>query len=242
MKFLKIIFLLLLTQKSFSFDHTHSSWQKVLTENVHLKNKQSLVDYKKIKSTPLDLNKYLMELTSLSREEYDKFTRDQKLSLMINAYNAFTIKLVIDHYPVKSIKDISTLFSSAFKKDFFTFLGHQRNLDWIEHEVIRKKFKEPRIHFALVCASISCPNLQAKAFTEKNLESLLQSSATYFINNTNKNDYKDGTLYLSKIFKWYRLDFKGLIPFIKKYSKKKEMTKDTPISWLNYNWDLNEWK
>ena len=242
MKLLTILSLILFASNSFSFDHTHSTWQEVLTENVHLRKKQGLVDYKAIKENPMNLNKYLLLLTSLQKKEYDPFNQKQKLPLLINTYNAFTIKLIVDHYPVKSIKDISTLFTSAFKKDFFTFLGHKRNLDWIEHEVIRKKFKEPRIHFALVCASISCPNLQLKSFTESNLDELLDAGATYFINNSAKNDFKDGTLYLSKIFKWYRLDFKGLIPFIKKYSKNKEMTKDTPISWLNYNWELNEWK
>lgn len=229
-------------QNSFAFDHTHKLWQKVLDENVTVKNRQSLVNYKKIKESPIILNKYLLQLSSIKAKEFQTFNKDQKLALLINAYNAQTIKLIIDHYPVESIKDIGSFFSSPFKKDFFVFLGHKRNLDWIEHEAIRKKFKEPRIHFAVVCASISCPSLQKKAFTEKNLDKLLDFSASSFINNTNKNDFKDGTLYLSKIFKWYRLDFKGLRAFIKKYSRNKSITNKTPISWLNYNWDLNEWK
>ncbi|WP_372655124.1 DUF547 domain-containing protein [Halobacteriovorax sp.] len=237
-----IILAFLFIQNTFAFDHTHKAWNDILSSNVHMKGKQSLFDYKKIKNSPLSLNKYLLQLSSLKREEYETFNNNQKLALLINSYNAHTVKLIIDHYPVKSIKDIGSLFTSAFKKDFFYFLGHKRNLDWIEHEVIRKKFKEPRIHFAVVCASISCPNLQKTAFTEKNLDSLLDSAATYFINNKTKNDFKDGTLYLSKIFKWYRLDFKGLHKFIKKYSKEKNITDKTPISWLNYNWELNEWK
>lgn len=236
------ILLFLFVQNTFAFDHTHSIWNNILSENVHLKNKQSLIDYKRIKESQLSLNKYLLQLSSLKRADYDKFNNKQKLAILINAYNAHTVKLIIDHYPIKSIKDIGSLFSSPFNKDFFYFLGNKRNLDWIEHEVIRKKFKEPRIHFALVCASISCPNLQQKAFTEKNLDTLLDSAATYFINNKTKNDFKDGTLYLSKIFKWYRLDFKGLHAFIIKYSRDKNITEKTPISWLNYNWDLNEWK
>ncbi len=236
------ILILLFIQNTFAFDHTHKIWNDILTENVHIKNKQSLFDYRKVKESPLALNKYLLQLSSLKKEEYETFNEDQKLALLINSYNAHTIKLIIDNYPIKSIKDIGSFFSSPFKKDFFFFLGHKRNLDWIEHEVIRKKFKEPRIHFAVVCASISCPNIQNKAFTEKNLDTLLDSAASYFINNTTKNDFKDGTLYLSKIFKWYRLDFKGLHTFIRKYLKDKNITKKTPISWLNYNWDLNEWK
>ncbi|WP_417336477.1 DUF547 domain-containing protein [Halobacteriovorax marinus] len=241
---MKLFILLLLStiQVANAFDHSHVLWQKVLDENLHIKNKQALLDYKNIKEKPLSLNQYLLQLSSLKKEEFDNFTRDQKLALLINAYNAHTVKLIIDHYPVKSIKDIGSLFTSAFKEDFFFFLGHKRNLDWIEHEVIRKKYKEPKIHFALVCASISCPNLQKKAFTANNLEKLFESSAHFFINNATKNDYKDGTLYLSKIFKWYRLDFKGLRAFIKKYSKHKEITDKTPIQWLNYNWELNEWK
>ena len=141
---------------SAEFDQQHTIWNEVLGEYVVETEFASTVRYAALKKNPARLEQYLKQITAVSRKDYDSWTRDQKLSFLINAYNALTVKLVLDHYPVDSIKDIGSLFKSSWKIEFFTLLGEKMHLDHIEHGMIRTtgKFREPRIHFALVCASI----------------------------------------------------------------------------------------
>jgi len=176
------------------------------------------------------------------------------MAFLINAYNAFTLKLIIDNYPVKSIKDIGGLFSSPWDKEFFTLLGKKRHLNYIEHGVLRKKFKEPRIHFAVNCASMGCPNVQDIAFTAENLESLLAKGEKDFFAQANKNniDKKEKEVNISKIFDWYGGDFKKKHGSVAKYiskafdtdadTKKKIATGKYDIEYTDYSWKLNEVK
>ncbi|MCO4793517.1 MAG: DUF547 domain-containing protein [Bacteriovoracaceae bacterium] len=236
------------------FDHEHAKLEKIL--NVHLKSEgaQTLFNYKKVKEAPLELNSYLEDLSSVSKSKYQSFSKDQRLAFLINAYNAFTLKLIVDNYPVKSIKDLGGLFSSPWKKKFFKLFGEDFWLDRIEHDIIRKKFKEARIHFAVNCASLGCPSLYPHAFTAGQLETQLEESSKIFLRDQDENkiDISKKTVYLSKIFKWYGGDFekqhKSVENFISKYFdvdesiKSQIATKKYSIKYLDYNWKLNEWK
>jgi hypothetical protein len=202
------------------------------------------VNYKGFESEKVEFQKYLDSLSAVSSTEYSGFTKEQKLSFLINAYNAFTIRLILDNYPIKSIRKIGILPGAAWKKDFFKLLDKERNLDWIEHQKLRKDFQEPRIHFAIVCASIGCPPLLSEAFIPAKLNSQLQSNMEFFLKDSTKNRYdaSSQTLYLSPIFKWFQEDFTKegtLVQFIKNATKQ-NIPDSTKIEYTDYNWNLNE--
>lgn len=236
------------------FDHSHKEFNKILRQNVVSDQKQTLVKYQELKKDPSLLDKYLETLSIVSQKEFDSFLKKEQLAFLINAYNAFTLKLIVKNYPVDSIKDIGSLFKSAWKKNFFKLLGETRNLDYIEHDKIRKDFDEPRIHFAVNCASISCPNLQNFAFTAQKMDQQLNISARLFILDETKNRYdsKKNKIVLSKIFKWYGGDFKKkyghylnyIAPIISKdpLVQKKIKGEDISTSFFNYDWNLNDRK
>ena len=226
----------------FSFDHNHSNFDILLKKYV----KNGMVDYKGIKTEEEKLNLYLNDLSLVSLKEYSSFSKEEKLSFLINAYNAFTIKLILDNYPLTSIRKIGFLPGAAWKTDFFSLLGEKRNLDWIEHSKLRVDFEEPKIHFAIVCASIGCPPLASIAYIPKTLNSQLQSSMEIFLADKSKNKYDSSinTLFVSKIFDWFSGDFtknSSLISFIKS-GMKIEIPEDAKIKYTDYNWNLNEKK
>lgn len=237
---MKGLLLFLISLNLYAFDHGHTDFQKLLDKNLKIEKKQSLINYLAIKKSPALLERYLKELSSVKIEDYNSWNRQQQLAFLINSYNAFTIKLIIENYPVESIKDIGTFFQSPWNKTFFTLLEKKRSLDWIEHKKIRKEFNEPRIHFAVVCASISCPNLQSKVFVAKELDKQLEAAAIFFINDREKNAVIGKKLYLSKIFKWYGADFQDMKLFVKR--RISENVNTDKIEWLDYDWSLNEWK
>lgn len=251
---LTIFLTLLLTYSmhSSAFDHTHKAFDKILNTHVKLKGKQSLIDYKAVKKDISDFNSYLKLLSSVEKKEYAAFSKDQQLAFLINAYNAFTIKLIIDNYPLKSIKDIGSFFKSTWKIKFFTLLEKKTNLDHVEHGIIGKKFNEPRIHFAVNCASIGCPSLYNQAFRATKLDAQLEQVTIHFLSNQDKNSLnkKKNKVTLSKIFKWYGEDFEkkfgSVEKFVSKYltSNKKIQAeiadKKYPISWSDYDWKLND--
>jgi hypothetical protein len=232
-----------------SYDKTHKIFDNHLKKFV----KNGMVNYKDWKNEQQDLEKYLNDLSSVSESEYKNWKDSEKLSFLINAYNAFTIKLILDNYPLSSITDIGTPISKynlmkgiPWKKDFFILLGKKRYLDWIEHEVLRKDFNEPRIHFAINCASIGCPPLRSEAFVSDKLESQLQDSFLVFMKQKDKNRYdsKSNILYLSKIFEWFQGDFiknQSLIQFIKP-GFNENIPDNANIIFTDYNWNLNELK
>lgn len=237
-----------------SFDQTHSSWTRFLKTHVKVSGAKSTVPYAAIKRNPSDLEAYVRSLEAVNQSEFGSFNVDQKLAFLINAYNALTVKLVVDHYPVKSIKDIGSLFSSPWKKKFFKLLGKERSLDEIEHEMIRKQFAEPRIHFALVCASTSCPALRPEAFSSTKLNEQLEEQARLFITDKDRNrfDPSQAKLSLSSIFKWYGTDFEkssgSVKAFVAPYMASEPGEKgliqkqEVTILYLDYNWSLNETK
>jgi hypothetical protein len=249
--FISILITLLFTPVLIAqnFDHAHKDWDLLLKKHVA----SGLVNYKGFKAEEGALNSYLDSLTAVSEADYSKFTTPQKLAFLINAYNAFTVRLILDHYPLKSITDIGSPFSNLnlvrgtpWKKEFFSLIGKTRTLDWIEHEKLRKDFSEPRIHFAIVCASISCPELSNNAYSAERVINQLQSAKLSFLKNPAKNSYdkEKNILHLSKIFDWFRDDFvkKGtLIEFIQE-GFSENVKPDALIDYNEYSWKLNEQK
>ena len=218
---------------------------------VQTSQKQSLVNYKALKENPAELDRYIKELSEISKKEFDSWSGDQKLSTLINGYNAWTIRLILDHYPVTSIKKIGPFYSSPWKLKFIKWLGLEVSLDEIEHERIRKVFSEPRIHFALVCASISCPSLQKLPFLPSELNTQFDQAMDEFFTDHSKNNSKVSNetlnLFVSSIFKWYGSDFgteKQLVKTILKRMGIEDQAKDKKIKieYLNYDWSLNEAK
>jgi hypothetical protein len=234
-----------------AFDHQHTEWNSILHRSVTWTGASSAVNYKTLKSEPKPLGHYLQTLSAVKTSEFNVWSKAEQLAFLINAYNAFTVQLILDHYPVKSIKKIGGLFSSPWSLKFFSLLGDERNLDWIEHKKIRPEFAEPRIHFALVCASKGCPGLQAEAFVADRLNDQLQGAALKFLTDSSKNRYDADkkVLWLSSIFKWYKDDFikaKGsiqafVLPFMESANQPAtQFDSATEIKFLDYNWDLNE--
>ncbi|SFI83131.1 DUF547 domain-containing protein [Olleya namhaensis] len=212
----------------------HFLWNELLQKHV---SDNGNVNYKSFKTDHKKLVEYIHILALLkSKPEFDSISKNEKLAYWINAYNALTIDLIIKNYPVKSIKDIKAPWGQKLWE-----LGDKwYSLEDIEHEILRK-MDEPRIHFAIVCASYSCPKLQNTAFTASSLETQLTAATKQFLSDTKRNEIKENSLKLSKIFKWFDKDFEqngSLIDFLNKYTDITISAK-AKISYKDYNWDLN---
>lgn len=222
----------------------HSAFDKLLKKHV---NANGLVDYKGFKADEKDFNAYL-DMLSKNAPAESKMSKNEEMAYWINAYNAFTIRLILDHYPVKSIKDIGSKIQIPFvttpwAKKFIKIGSQTMSLDNIEHGTLRKKFDDPRIHFTLVCASISCPRLRNEAYTATKLEAQMDDQGRDFLNNPAKNKISKDAAQLSNYFNWYSGDWKkngqSVVKWVDKYSNTK-ITDDTKITFLDYNWNLNE--
>jgi hypothetical protein len=217
---------------------SHQIWSDLLEKFVSSTGK---VNYQGFISDSIKLSAYLAVLSS--NPPATSWTEAQQLAYWINVYNAFTVKLILDNYPLKSIKDISDglpMINSPWDIKFFKIGGTLFDLNTVEHEILRKKFAEPRIHFAINCASVSCPNLRNEAYTAEKLEAQLEAQADDFINDPNKNLINDKESQLSKVFDWFKSDFtkKGnLTSFIQKY--RPMLNTNNPVEYLQYNWALN---
>jgi len=220
----------------------HSGWTDLLQQYV---DQKGFVDY-----AGLVLNKVRLEdYTKLLSENppSSSWNKNDQLAYWINAYNAFTVLLIVDSYPIESIKDLNPVVSiptirSVWTKEWFKIGGENFSLDRIEHKILRKKFNDPRIHFAINCASYSCPVLRKEAYIGENIETQLEEQATLFINDKSRNEVGRNEVKLSKIFNWFGGDFKkgqGLIEFINKYSEV-EINIDAKIKFLKYGWALND--
>lgn len=224
---------------------SHDKFDKILRKHV---DGNGMVNYFQLK-----VNKHLLDsyLEMISKNPPQKsWTKNERLAYWINAYNAFTLKLVITHYPIKSIRDIGSsiqvpFVNSPWDVKFIKIGGETYDLNNIEHSIIRKRFDEPRIHFALVCAAVSCPKLLNRAYFPKTLDKQLEQVAIGFLNNSSKNQVvSEGKVELSKLFSWYKGDFTkktDLISYINQYTKKK-VKENAKISYKNYNWALNDQK
>lgn len=217
----------------------HSEWSTLLTKHV---NSEGKVNYKGFLEDRLLLEEYLDLLSD--NPPTTSSLRNEKLAYWINAYNAFTIKLIIDNYPLKSIKDISSglpMINSPWDIKFFKIGTVDFDLNTIEHEILRKKFDDPRIHFAINCASYSCPKLRNEAYNSNRLEQQLSEQAIDFIMDSNKNQISQTVLQLSSIFNWFESDFTkngSLIEYLSQFDSR--IDKKKKVTFLKYDWTLNE--
>ena len=222
---------------------SHQLWDQLVKAHVKA---NGLVDYKGFIREKPKLESYL-KLLSENAPDRSKWSKNEQLAYWINAYNAYTVKLIVDFYPTKSIRDLGPKLKIPLIKDvwhykFFKIAGVDMSLDEVEHGILRKEFDEPRIHFAINCASISCPPLLNEAFVAEKLEAQLTKVSIAFINDPVRNKLGTQSVQLSSIFSWFTSDFtkKGtLIEFLNKYSKVK-ISPNAKISFLDYNWNLNE--
>ncbi|MEP6513224.1 MAG: DUF547 domain-containing protein [Parafilimonas sp.] len=204
-----------------------------------------MVNYKDFKKDKAELDSYLKTLSE--NPPQSTWSENEQKAYWINAYNAFTVSLIIQHYPVKSIKDIG---GSIYKINtpwdikFINIGGKKYDLNNIEHSILRKNYDDPRIHFALVCASVSCPKLRNEAYTSAKLNAQLEDAGRDFLNDKSKNRISADKAELSKYFSWYKADFTkstSLAEFLNRYSDVK-LNANADIDFLNYDWSLNEQK
>jgi len=172
------------------FDHSHSLWSAVSREFVVMRGPQSGVRYAEIKAHPQPLQAYIDVVGSVSESKFSQFTEPQKIAFLINSYNAYTVALITKSYPIASIKSIGGWFASPWKIEFLALRGKVRSLDNIEHTMLRNEFNEPRIHFALVCAAVSCPALRNEAYVAKRLDSQLDAKADRFLSDPERNRFE----------------------------------------------------
>lgn len=206
--------------------------------------KKNRVDYDGFKREEALLDRYL---SILSATDVDRLSHNARFAFYINAYNAFTIKLILTKYPgINSIKEIGSFFSNPWSKKFISLDGQTISLDTIEHEFLRPVFKDPRIHFAINCASKGCPPLLNQPYEGQTLEVQLNTVTRAFINDPKRTFLKDNTLFVSKLFKWFEEDFNDApLLFIRQYANaefKRELDRAAPqikLSYLYYDWTLN---
>jgi len=226
-----------------TFDHSHDAFTQVLQKVVHPQGRASRVDYRQLTQDPDRLSTYLATLSSVSQQQFNGFTKPQQLAFLINAYNGYQLKLVIDNYPIGSIKDVGNFFRSPWDIEFFQLFGDDASLNLIEHGMIREQFNELRIHFAVNCASISCPPLQRVAFQAVQLDEQLEAATVNFLNDesVNRVDPNSNRLLVSKIFDWYGEDFDDVTAFIlSKMQGVESSNRAFKLDYLDYDWGLNQ--
>ncbi len=246
-----------------AFDQTHSAWTSFLKKHVVVVDdgKASKVDYAGALEDRAALKTYLDTVSKVPAAEYAGWKKAERLAFLINAYNAFTVEKVLTRYPdLKSIRDFGTYFGNPWKDKFFTLFGKPMTLDGIEQDTIRAPgaFDEPRIHFAVNCASIGCPMLREEAYVPDRLDRQLEEQTGRFLSDRSRNRYADGVLEVSKIFDWYKKDFtagyqgiSSVEQFLGNYAA---LLADKPddqkairegrvkVKYLDYDWSLNDAK
>lgn len=226
-------------------DHTHAAFTVILAKHVT----KDFVDYAGLKKDVAPLNAYLDSIAAVPESAFAKWNKQQQMALLINLYNAATLKLVADQYPVKSIKDIGGN-QGPWKQNVVRVFGKVVSLDHIEHDLLRPKYKDPRIHFGVNCASIGCPSLRAEAFQAPKLDAQLDEQGRAFLRDVSKNklDIKNKTLYLSSIFDWFKDDFtaksgkveKFIAPYFNDAERKLIEQGGLTIKYKEYDWKLNK--
>lgn len=236
-----------------TFDH--AAFTSILQRYV---DNRGMVDYAALKANRAPLDAYIARLEAAQPRQ---LSRDEQLAFWINAYNALTLRLVIDHYPVPSILRITRVripgmaafipgVNSPFARNVTRIGGTRLSLDDIEHGIIRREFTEPRIHFAVVCAAVSCPPLRREAYTGARLDAQLQDQGIRFLTDRalNRIPDGDGQVALSKILDWYKQDFgpsnadllRALAPFFSGEMRARLERGSDRVRFLDYNWSLND--
>ena len=241
-----------------AFDHT--TCDKLLRENITVINggQVTQVDYDGFLDQRSELHEYLMNLSEIQKVDFDGWGEGTRLAFLINAYNAWTIELVLTRYPnLRSIRQIGLLPISAWRKDIVELFDTKYSLDEVEHGMIRAEgiYNEPRIHFAVNCAAIGCPALRPEAFVGEKLEEQLEESTKLFLADKTRNYSDGGKLYISSVFDWYGEDFEkgwqginSVAQFLYLYAeelrldeemKEKLFTNQLELHYLKYDWNLN---
>lgn len=239
----------------------HERWNTLLSQYVHpIDNGHSTqVDYAGFAKERQVLTQYLTDLAAIPEAQFKTWTKNTQLAFLINAYNAYTVELILSRYPdLSSIRDLGGFLSSPWKQDIGPLLGKERTLDEIEHGLIRgnNKYNEPRIHFAVNCASVGCPALREEAYTGEALDRQLAEQTQRFLSDRSRNRIDDEILTVSKIFDWYRDDFESgwqgrtrLADFLALYHEALSLTSDQTdalvkgkinIEFSDYDWSLND--
>ncbi|MGY0426331.1 MAG: DUF547 domain-containing protein [Polaribacter sp.] len=234
---MKKILLLFVGILAFSQINAQTSiFNNLLQQHV---TKDGVVDYKAFKENQGKLDSFISYLEKTSPDK--SWSANKKKAFWINVYNAYTLKIILQEYPIKSITNIKKKGKTAWKIPFVKVGGKTYTLDHIEHKILRKTLFDPRIHVGVNCASKSCPKLLNIAFTEKNIDTELDRLMKDFVNDSLRNKITEKKVEISSIFKWFKEDFtkKGsVIDFLNKYSSTKINSK-AKISYLKYDWSLN---
>ncbi len=244
-------------------DFDHSSWNGLLDNNVAIAPdySSSTVDYTQFQEDRDALKSYLDAMSEVSRTEFEGWSNADQLAFLINAYNAWTVELILTRYPdLTSIKELGSLTQSPWQKAFIPLLGETLSLDNIEHDIIRGsgRYNDPRIHFGVNCASIGCPALLNEAFVGSKLDQQLDRMTKGFLRDRSRNRLENGNLAVSSIFNWYGDDFEQgwrdaetLDEFFALYADSLDLSEDDiealsdgdmDISFLEYDWRLNDSK
>lgn len=229
------------TPDSNAFDQSHQNLTIVLGKYVD----EGSVDYKGLKSDPSGLKQYLSQTSAVTKDQFQTWSKEDQLAFLINVYNAETLDLIIQNYPLKSIKDIDKDSGGPWEQPYVELWGDKITLNALEHEVIRFEYPEPRVHFALVCAAKGCPVLIDKAYTGKSLENQLETQTSFFISDSQKNsiDTDNKVLRLSPLFDWFSEDFikksGSVIDYVNPYFGGRAAP-DYKVEYTFYDWDLND--
>ena len=254
---------LALSASGFALDHTHKAWDDLLKKHVRYveDGNASRVSYAGFAKDRAALKAVLDDYSKVARPEFDGWTKPQQQAFLYNAYNAFTIEKVLTRYPaIKSIRDFGTVFGNPWKDKFFTLFGQPAYLDLIEHEILRREgaYDDPRVHVAVVCASIGCPMLRDAVFNAERLEAQLDDAMRRFMSDRTRNRYNREArrLEVSRIFDWYGKDFekghKGYTTLKATLARYADQLAERPeeralvreqkadIAFLDYDWGLND--
>jgi hypothetical protein len=238
------------------FDHAHGAWDALLKKHVVPIDggKSSQVRYAGFARDRAALKGYLQALSAVPEAEFNGWGREQRMAFLINAYNAFTVEKILTRYPdLKSIRDFGTVFGNPWKDGFFRLFGRETTLDGIEHGMLRKPgaYNEPRVHFAVNCASVGCPMLREEAYVPVRLERQLEEQAVRFLSDRTRNRFAAGRLEVSRIFDWYKEDFGVREQYFARYANLLADAAEArglvaagkaPLAFLEYDWALNDAK
>ncbi|MFN7664895.1 MAG: DUF547 domain-containing protein [Inhella sp.] len=236
-----------------SYAQSHEAWSTLLRQHVRLLRggQASQLDYRGMASQRKVLQSYLAGLSAVPLATYQAWPRTAQMAHLINAYNAFTVELILSRYPaLSSIKDVGSLLRSPWKRKWVPLLGQTLSLDEIEHERLRPVFRDPRIHFAVNCASIGCPMLREEAYLADRLDAQLDQQTDRFLRDRTRNRVENGVLWVSKIFDWYADDFgprlstwlggRAALLSDKPAEQQAIAAEALPIRFLDYDWALND--
>jgi hypothetical protein len=223
----------------------HARWDALLKRHVVLLEggKASQLDYAGVAAEREALRDYLSSVSAVKEAEFNAWPKREQMAFLINAYNAFTVEKILTRYPdIRSIWDFGKVFGNPFRDEFFSLLGARMSLDGIEHGILRKRYGEPRVHYALNCASVGCPMLREQAYVGAHLEKQLEEQARRFLSDRSRNRYREGRLEVSKIFDWFKEDFEPREEYFERYAQVLGVPVGARprLAFLDYDWSLND--